>query len=115
MSKQAADKALTLLQEYFRLKEQDRAIRKVRNAFMADNHCLNLDRPSSSYKDQSDYEDNGGECIRREVGMGGYPAPLCAVCEKRNEWYTERQRLSHRRSAIMRMLKRLAQTGGKEE
>lgn len=94
-----------LLQEYFQLKERDKAIRKVRNAFMQDNHCLNLDRPTKSYKDQSDYEENGGECIRREVGMGGYPAPSCEVCEKRSKWYTERQRLSHRRSAIMRMLK----------
>lgn len=104
---QADNPVVALLAEYFALKARDKAIRVVRNEYMKDHHCLNLDRLMSSYQSQDDYEDNGGECIRRTVGMGGYPAPLCEVCEKRNAWYAERQRMSHRRSAIMQKLKRL--------
>lgn len=99
-----------LMREYFDLKDQDRAIREVRNDYMAEHHCLNIDRPSTDFADQSDYEENGGECIRREVGMGGYPAPMCEVCEKRNAWYLERQRLSHRRATLIRKVKRIVRS-----
>ena len=86
-----------LLIEYFRLKNADKAIRKVRNEFMSNpaNTCTAEDKQLE------------GECIHQTRGMGGYPAPLCSTCEIRNNWYAERMEMSRKRGQIMRRLKRL--------
>ena len=99
-----------LMREYFALKLRDKEIRSERNEYMKTHTCLILARSKSDFADQDDYETNGVECIHRTVGIAEYPAPLCGVCEKRNAWYTERQRLSHRRGAIMVRVKRALAT-----
>lgn len=83
-----------LMQEYIRLKDEDKAIRKVRNEYMTSHKCL-------------DPQPDEDQCIHRTVGIGGYPAPLCEVCQVRNDWYEERQKISRRRTAIMQRVRRL--------
>lgn len=83
-----------LMFEYFRLKDEDKAIRAIRNAFMETHECENEDKQEL------------GDCIERlKTSMMGYS--LCPICEKRNTWYMERQTLSHRRSVIIRKVKQL--------
>lgn len=112
-AKPDATKSLTevclLMQEYFRLKDADKNVRAERNKYMKTHRCLNAERPSSDFVDQSDYEDTGGECIYRTVGMGGYPAPMCEVCAQRNTWYLLRQSYGRRRSQITRRVRRLVE------
>jgi len=88
-----------LLVEYFALKDEDRAIRAERNAYMKDHTCTNTDRTYAG-EDGGDYD-----CITRRID--GHAGALCDVCEQRNLWYSRRHTMSIRRGQIMRRLKRL--------
>lgn len=89
-----------LMREYFGLVGQKGNIKYERSIYMSDeeNYCCNVVKAVDTY-------DTGGDCI--DQMRFGNAVELCEYCAKRHEWYLELKRISIRRSAIMRRVKRI--------